>query len=123
MKKNRTGFVTNFCKSKGKQHLSSWKYIHNGECLAVGKQLFHKYRVMEALIRVSTACHDAVMDEDRIITRHRGGYFTTFKSKNGRKWYWNLKSGNHRIVAASPKSYGDKKEAENAAKLFQKKLG
>ena len=120
-KVDRTGFMTTFCKKPGMKQMSTWKYMHQGECLAKSEQLFHKYRMMEALVRVSTCCHEAIMFDDRIVSGNRGSYF--IQMGKGKRWYWELRSGNHRVVAISPKSYKNKEEALDAAKLFQKKLG
>ena len=122
-KSKKSGFVTYFCKGeKGPNHKSGWKFLDNGNVLAVGKQQFGKYRISEALIRVCVSCHAAVFQEDASCSK-RGPYFNIFKQKNGKKFWWNLKSGNHKIVASSSKSFNTYKEARENAEHFQNRLG
>jgi uncharacterized protein YegP (UPF0339 family) len=44
--------------------------------------------------------------------------YTIFRSKKNRKWYWNLRAKNHRIVATS-EGYNRKAGALNAIRAIR----
>ena len=93
-----------------------WRFKYFGRILAIGHQMFPKYRIRNAVKRAIALGAKAKLFKGCFT--ERCPYLIVFEDKAG-KWRWHLKGGNRAIVLTGTKGYKLREDAVDAMISFK----